>query len=342
MTEQQSPTFPQQGGLGAHLLAFFAGIASGLAFVQLFGGGTLGVLIAYLAPLPIFLAALAGGRAPAITATLFALVAILLRTSSPLQVELYAAIIGVPSMVLARVALLNYAAPDTAPRFTGAGVILLTALALGTLLTLGASAMLTLEGHGIADAMTHVVANYKSMLAEANPDLPADQIEASLNALKSMLPSMIMIGWLCILLVNYIIAQNVAGEIGQRQRPQLAIRDITLPVWLVVMFALCIIVSMFTTPDIAMTLSALAGLYAAGFLLSGLGVMHRALDRLALAKGWSAGKLKAVYIFAYFAIFVLFIPQFFLLLAGLIAPFTGLRHHSRTVVADMSATESKE
>lgn len=337
MTNGPAPIMHQPGSfsLATQLLAFFAGIAGGLAFVQLYNGGILWVLLAYLSALPLFLSGLTGGRAAAITACVFALLAVFLRTSIESTI-FFAAVIAIPTVVITRVALINYSTDPEQSRFTSGGTILLTVMTLGTILMVVAAALLELYGTGISAAVQSVLGNYQTVLAQTNPELPGDQIKQLLEIVKSMMPALVLMSWFMIITFNGILAQWFAAEIKQNVRPTPMLRHLELPLWMVGIFGICMVGSWMTGIDTSMVFTALGTLYAVGFVVSGLGVMHRWIDTRAVSHNWSDSKKLGLYIAAYAALFILQVPVFFLLLFGLIAPFTAWRHHQRTVTPDQT------
>ena len=312
--------------LGAHLLAFVAGMASGLAFAQLLNGGMLGLLLGYAAPLPLFLAGFAGGRGAAVTATLCGILAVALRLGD-LGSAAYALLFAVPAMVLVRVALIRRYTVSGGSSFVSGGTVLLTALGLGTLLMIAAASWLTLSGPGMSAVVTQLTASYQALIAQNAPDVPADQIARTLGLLNTMIPSLLLLSWFFILLITGIVAQWTAVEMGYALRPALRLKGLVLPRWLVGLFALCVVGAAVADANTALTLAALATLYAIGFILAGLGEMHRRLDlRLALL-GWTAFQRKLLYIFIYGVVFLLPFAILFPLLLGLIAPFTAPQFH---------------
>lgn len=316
-------------GLGAHVLGFFAGMLAGLAFCQLPGGGFLGVVLGYLSPVPLFLSGLTGGRNVAITAMVFAVLAVALRLGLP-AAAIFALLYALPVMILTRVALIDFGTAE-APRFINVSAVLLTALALGTLLLSCVASWFALYAHGIGAATGEVMATYKELLANSAPQLNAEQVSQSLELLRTTIPSMLLVGWFCIILLTGLAGQYLAVELRQNVRPSPKLKDIVLPLWLVGLFATCFVGSFFVHGDIAMVLSAFATLYALGFMLGGMAEMHRYIDRRTADAGWTARQRFWLYAFIYGATLILQIPALILLLTGLIAPFTLWRHNQRTV-----------
>ncbi len=342
MTDQDQPpvepivvTARRADTFGAHVLAFFAGMIGGLAFCQLPSGGVIGVILGYASTIPLFLSGLTGGRNVSISACAFAVIAVFLRLGGP-AAALFAILFAMPVMVLTRVALINFGSYEQ-PRYINSSAVLLTAMALGTLLMSVAATSLAVYDDGIANAVTQVVDSYKTLLSQnaTAPELTPEKLDQAFSFMRTAIPSMVLMSWFFILALAGTAAQYIAVEMKQNLRPSIKLKEITLPLWLAGLFIVCFIGSLLaTSPDLAMVLSAFSTLYAVGFILSGMAEMHRRIDTRAERDKWSAGQRKALYIFIYAAALILQVPVFIMLLIGLIAPFTFWRLKQRTVTPD--------
>lgn len=319
--------------LGSQLIAFFAGIIGGLAFVQLYTGEIWGIILAYLSPLPLFLAGLTGGSAAAITAALFGILAVFLRTN-PDSTIFFACIIALPVMTLTRIALIR----DDRRGYIDGGTVLLAALTIGTILMAIVAAMLEIYSSGIGAVTQSLLDSYKAMLLEnGTQQLTPEQIDDALMRLKGSLPALLLVSWFLIISVGGIFAQWFSSEIGKNLRPTPFLKEIYLPSWMAIVTVLCMIGAIMAPSDTSMVLTAFTTLYMIGFTIVGLGAMHRWINTRAIRYGWSDNRRLFTYIFAYLAIMILQVPVLFLLLGGLIAPFTAKRLSSRTVTPEQSS-----
>lgn len=307
----------------AHVWGFFAGIISGMAFVQIFAGGLLGLLLAYVCLLPLYLTGLAGGRTAAVTAAVFGIIAVFLQTLSGGGVTpalLYALLFAVPAMVHSRVALIKIA-----DNFVPSGVILLTMLTLGVVLLLAAALGFTLADASISAATTTVAESYAALMRDSNPNLSAEEITQAQTVLVEILPGLVALSWLIIHGLNFCIAQWLAGEMKKAQRAAPALSALALPRYLAGLAVITALGGAYTTGNTGIVLGALGMLLGAGFTLVGLAIGHALLLHGMARRGWTSWQ-QTLLLFFYYVVFLgLQLPLLLALLLGLLDPWLHFR-----------------
>lgn len=332
---QQTPAQQRSGDtLGAHLVAFALGVAGGFMFSQMFENTWWGMLLFYVCALPIMVAGFTCGRRAVVTAAIAGILIAFIRNGTS-SAMIFALLFALPGMVLTRVALINFAKPNETPRWVSSGTVLLAALTVGTVVMVTIATYLELNGPGIASFVDGMLNVYKEMLTNSgDPQMTAEHVQPMFDILRASMPMLLLMFWFCLIVFCGTLALYIARETGLALRPGLPMKTIEMPVWLSVVFVLCVVGSTIAPADTSMVLSALAMLYALGVILHAIGALHRWIDARALSHNWSDGQRYGLYVFIYVLLFVLPPFMIFLLLLGLIAPFTELRHQQRTVTPD--------
>ncbi|MGE3769905.1 MAG: DUF2232 domain-containing protein [Bdellovibrionales bacterium] len=304
----------------AHMLSFLGGCISGVLFAQVFGGGWFGILCAYLCILPIYLAALAGGRGPAITATAFSLLAVFLQQGG-MAAAIFALMFAVPAMVVGRVSLIRLQG-----NWVDGGIVLQTLLVIGSLLVLFAAMMVSTHEGGLAASLAKVAESYVDVFQQMNPEMTPEQAQQMTEVFTRALPSIIICSWFFVQLVNLGIAQWVANEIGKAQRPVIKASALELPNYISVAFVLFALAPYVTDSNVGMVTGTIAVLLGVGMALVGLAILHLMIDGFMRRRNWNRALRVAVFVFYYLVMMVVQVPLFLALALGLADPWLKFRN----------------
>jgi hypothetical protein len=312
-----------RASFGAHAWGFVAGCVSGLAFVQIFGGGWFGLLLAYISLFPLYMAGLGGGRTPAITAALFGTLAVYLQTpaAGPYASLLYMVLFAMPAMVVARVMLLPIKG-----KLVDSGTILFVMLALGSILLLAMASLFTVSDESILALLQGMMESYKNAALEMNPDLDPAQVSQGVAMMTTMVLGLVAISWLCIHILNITIAQWLLTQAGTAKRAAPSLLDLDLPFYLLPLFVAAIITA-YVLPEtnIGLTAYALALLLGFGYMLVGLAIQHAAIVFFARRQGWSSILTTGALVFFYIVVTIVQIPLLLGVVLAVLDPWLAFR-----------------
>ena len=258
------------------LIAIAAGCASALMFASISSGALISLLLFYLAPLPLMLAAIGWGPAGAAIGGVLAGGALGLIFSLPYLVAFLLAV-ALPAWWLGRLVLLGR--PITAPQSTDPGAsaeavewypvgrLLLWIAAFATLTTVSALLTLGTDSETIIAGLRHGLGRIMQM-----PSAPAESTQI-IDALATIAPAAAAIIAMMTLTLNVWIAAYVTSASGRLRRPWPVLRDVNMPpmtlVALFVALALC-----FTGGLLALLAQIVTAALMLGYALTGFAVLH--------------------------------------------------------------------
>jgi hypothetical protein len=258
------------------LIAIAAGCASALMFASISSGALISLLLFYLAPLPLMLAAIGWGPAGAAIGGVLAGGALGLIFSLPYLVAFLLAV-ALPAWWLGRLVLLGR--PITAPASTGPGAsaeavewypvgrLLLWIAAFAALTTVSALLTLGTDSETIIAGLRHGLGRIMQM-----PSAPAESTQI-IDALATIAPAAAAIIAMMTLTLNVWIAAYVTSASGRLRRPWPVLRDVSMPpmtlVALFVALALC-----FTGGLLALLAQIVTAALMLGYALTGFAVLH--------------------------------------------------------------------
>lgn len=280
-----------------HLIAIAAGLASGLLQAALFLPASGGLLLAYIAPLPLFLAGLGLGLQGAVIAVLVA-TGLSLPISGPAFALTQALVYGLPIIVLCRQALLSRSDSQGQMHWYPPGHLVLWMSGMAVAGTLLALAGMALFGDGL---MTYL----RSIMEPFAAEIKAPEQRDMLLAMVDYLPAFFAVSWTLGLIFNGALAQGLLVRFGYNLRPTPELAEIRLPtLWIGVLLAALLLASLDGLLGVfGKTLAAVA---IVPYFLLGLGVVH------GLLRHWK-GRLAILILF--YAL--LLVWPFPLLVAGL-------------------------
>ncbi len=301
------------------LVAIAAGCASALMFASISSGALIALVLFYLAPLPLMLAAIGWGPISAALGGVAAGLALGLIFGLPYLVAFLLAI-ALPAWWLGHLVLLGRSVPvpaatngATAPEtveWYPVGRILLWIAGFATLTTTGALLTLGTDSDAITAGLRHGLGR----IMQTSPGGP-DTTQV-IDALATVAPAAAAIITTMTLTLNLWLAAYVASASGRLSRPWPMLRDIAMPpmtlVVLSVVLALC-----FTAGMVALVAQIAAAALLLGYALTGFAVLHTVTLHMK-----SRGLLLSM---AYALVLVFGWPAIVMVVLGLADAFFGIR-----------------
>ncbi len=213
-----------------------AGVLSGVMHTAPFGGPFGAMILAFLALLPLFAVGLSMGLMSALAAGIAGVAAVML-VGGPGRMLTYAGAFAVPVSVLVRQALLNRQGPDGVEWYP-AGLLLCWLTGFG--IAMGLYFMVQLSGPEMAESMQQFLAG---MFSQLNTSGEAD-IAAFAATVLRFLPGMVAASWMIVFVINGALAQGLLSGFNRSLRPSPAMRDIRLPLPLVLLFPAALLATM--------------------------------------------------------------------------------------------------
>lgn len=292
-------------------IALAAGLLSALLFASLSEGLAIGMLLTYLAPLPLMIAGLARGPATAGLAGAVATASVA-ATSGGIASLPFGLAVAIPAVIVARQALLWRTTPSGTVEWYPPGLVLgwLTGMAM-VLILLGAALAAGQAGTDVASGglQEWVTATVGRSLDLLTPTLDATQRELVAGRWVPFFPALVGGSWLVMTLVNAVLAQSILARSGHNRRPNPAYsREMDLPTWIGVVLMIAVAAGMVVEGDLGYLGRSIAVVALIPFALSGLAAVH----------GWAAGRPNArMLLVAVYGVLFLVSAWALLLVAGL-------------------------
>ncbi len=299
-------------------IAIAAGCASALMFASISSGALISLLLFYLAPLPLMLAAIGWGPAGAAIGGVLAGGSLGLIFSLPYLLAFLLAV-ALPAWWLGRLVLLGRpidteaggtAAPANAVEWYPIGRLLLWIAGFAALTTVSALLTLGTDSETIAAALRRGLGRIMQM-----PSAPPESSQI-IDALAAIAPAAATVIAMTTLTLNLWLAAYVTSASGRLQRPWPVLREFVLPpmtlVALSVALALC-----FTGGLLAMLAQIATAALLMAYALSGFAVLHTVTLNIR-----SRG---VVLSFAYALVLVFGWPVIAMIALGITDAFFGIR-----------------
>jgi len=306
------------------LIAVAAGCASALMFASISSGALIALLLFYLAPLPLMLAAIGWGPATAAIGGIAAALGLGAVFGIP-YLAAYVLTVAIPAWWLGRLVMLGRpvatdaavqngtAAPAAAMEWYPLGRLLLWIVGFATVTTTGALLTLGTDGATIIEALRHGLT--RIMLAPGS-DAPSKEATQVVSALAVAAPAAAAVIATVTLTLNLWLAAYVTAASGRLRRPWPLLRNVTLPPMtlaaLSVALAFC-----FTGGLLAIVAQIVAAALLLAYALTGFAVLHT----VTLAMKARTLLLSS----AYAAVFVFGWPMVAMVGLGLADAFLGIR-----------------
>ncbi len=297
--------------LAAVAVAIACGIAGGWLYLAVNLGTPGALILVYMTQLPLFLAGLWFGVGAAALAGAAGSVMLLAR-SELLDAALFAAVNGVPVVLLVRQALLARQRSDGSIAWYPPGLLTawLTALALAGI----GGALLLFDGpQGLHAALQDVVGQVLDRLTRR----PLPNRDQAAEALAWLIPGIVAASWMVMAVVNAALAQGLLARFGANWRPTPDLARLGLPLWVPVALGLAAAATVFGGALRYLGVNMIIALLVP-FCLAGLAVLHAAARRLSHP---------AMALVCFYMVATMFgWPFLVVAVLGLLESWLGLRH----------------
>jgi uncharacterized protein YybS (DUF2232 family) len=260
-------------------LALAAGLGSALLYAAALGGSFSGILLAYLAMLPLFVVGLSfGGPALMISAGAAASGVAVFGGLYPGLI--YAVTHAVPCVVLAGLALRSRTWNDGQTYWYPPGRLLMATSLWCVALILIGGGLLASFGQGFKGS---VVALLQSMADAFQGQDQALVQPMALADMATILPGLIAWSWMIMATLNGLIGQVISRKLGRALRPSLRVADIEVGQRWIGIFAICVVIAFLVPGDVGFGAANIAIVMAYPLFFQGLSVVHGLLNH------WGAG-----------------------------------------------------
>ncbi len=215
-------------------LGVAAGLLSALLYLSLAKGVAFGLILSYLAPMPLMMAALALGRGAALVSGLTGIGAVASGTG-PFMALAMALTAVLPALVVANRALLWRDNADGSREWYPPGLLLGWLTATGSVLLVGGTAWVALDGGEVRSVIGGSVARTVDQLLS---QLPTDKRRDLAEWWTTTFPAMAICSWLIMSVVNAVAAQGILTRLGKARRPSPSYSKLWLPEWMAACLAL--------------------------------------------------------------------------------------------------------
>lgn len=262
-----------------------AGIASAV-LVLTAASGPLGIMLGYLAPLPLFLAGLTHGvTAVGIAGVVGTLVS---GFNGLLAGSVYLATFAAPVALMVRQALLARPATEASVGVdvhdglewypVGRLVLWLAGWSLGLF---GVALLLTADREGgLPEMLQPLLMQFLSAMQQGAGQ--GADLEAMAKRLALLMPAVFGVSWLVMMTINGTLAQGMAVLLKQNRRPTPLYRSFTLSRSLAVALVAAMVAAAVLPGDVAFIGGTVAAILAFPFFLQGLAVVHGLAAKAAL------------------------------------------------------------
>ena len=295
--------------------AVAGGLAAALLFVSLAKGNVGGVMLMGMTPLPLFLAGLSFGIAPAAIASMVGAVVIL--AADTLYGTVFVVDFALPVMTVVALALWRRRGETKWP---SAGRLIFGLTALAAVVFIASDVSLAGQPGGMEGSLRLAVSALSKELRDQDPQI-GEQAEALLQAAVRWMPGLGASAWIGLIAANGVLAQGALAGFGWARRPAPTLADVTVPWWALVPLALALGAAVLGRDllggEIAFAGSNLTVILAMPFLFQGLGVIHALAARSTKRTWLLVGVYGAVLIFGW--------PIPLIVALGVIEQWVGLR-----------------
>ena len=303
-----------------------AGLTSAALYLSVVLGSPGAFLLAYLAPLPLFLAGLGLGLTALLAAGAAACVIVALASGSVIAAGLYLGIEVLPIAVLVRQALLSR--PVTgADRVTdgaaGGGVewyplgqltgflVGMAVVALVVIWLIFAGSEGGLEG----TVQAFLNAGLQGMLQAGGAE--AEEMTPAIALMAALFPGIAAASWVVMIAVNGALAQGLASRFGRNLRPSPDMATLELPRALLVALVVAAVVGLVAPGGLGYIGRNLLVVLGIAYLFAGLAVVHGFILRLTARQ--------ALLVVVYVTMVLFGWPVLLVMLLGIVDQLFGLR-----------------
>jgi hypothetical protein len=283
-------------------IALAAGCASALMFVSIVSGAPISLVLFYLAPLPLMVAALGWGTATALVGGAVACAAIGLIFGLPYMAA-FAVTIALPAWWLGHLALLAKPAdgttalsPQPALEWYPTGRLLAWAAAFASLTTIVALLSLGTDAASITDILKRGLTRVLGMQDAAGID--AADVDKLITILATIAPVAAASVAMATLTLNLWLAGKITKTSGRLPRPWPALNMIELPPMTLAALSLAIALC-FTGGLVALMSQIVTAALVMSYAFTGFAVLHTLTQATAMRGLWLGGAYTAVLVFGW-------------------------------------------
>ena len=295
--------------------AVAGGLAAALLFVSLAKGNVGGVMLMGMTPLPLFLAGLSFGIAPAAIASMVGAVVIL--AADTLYGTIFVVDFALPVMIVVVLALWRRRSETKWP---SAGRLIFGLTTLAAVVFIASDVGFAGQPGGMEGSLRLAADALSKELRNQDPQI-GEQVEVLLQAAVRWMPGLGAAAWIGLIATNGVLAQGALAGFGWARRPAPTLAGIMVPWWALVLLALALAAAVLGRDllggEIAFAGSNLTVILAIPFLFQGLGVIHALVSRSTKRTWLLVGVYSAVLIFGW--------PIPLIVALGVIEQWVGLR-----------------
>jgi hypothetical protein len=278
------------------LIALAAGCAAALMFVSVVSGALMSLVLFYLAPLPLMVAALGWGSATALVGGLASCLGIGL-IFGPTYMIVFAVTVALPAWWLGRLAML--ARPDAATaappslHWYPAGRLVLWIAAFAALTTTAALLSLGSTANDITDVLKRGLARVFGADGAAAPD--TDNL---VTVLVMIAPAAATMVTMAALTLNFWLAARITQTSGRLMRPRPALNMIAFPQLTLAVLAIAALLCL-SGGLLALFAQIVTTALIVAYAFAGFAVLHTLTQTRSMRGLWLAGSYALVVVFGW-------------------------------------------
>lgn len=297
------------------LIAVCAGLLSLVAAMPALNGAPGGLLLFYVAGLPIYLTGFAYGAAAGTVASISGFIAAMV-LGGALVAGVFALVHLLPAWTVIRQATLQRTAADGHAEWMPPGIVVSSLAGLASTLMVLAGLVFIANGTGLSTIVTDRLSD---VLATVATDMPQAARDEMVKLYGPLLPASLGSSWIIMAIVGATLAQSILARAGRNLRPTPRYANMVLPEWISWAMVGMALVSLIGSGEIQFLARNLTLALAVPFFLLGLAVMHHWARRV------RHGALALVAV--YFLIFVVGWSGLLVTAAiGVLEQWGGIRH----------------
>ena len=301
-----------------------AGLTSAALYLSVVLGSPGAFLLAYLAPLPLFLAGLALGLSALLAAGVAACVIVALASGSVIAAGVYLGIEVLPIAVLVRQALLSRPVVGGVADGAGAGALEWYPVGrlTGLLVAMAAAVLVVIwlvfagsEGGLEGTVQMFLNAGLQGMLQAGGAE--AEEMTPAIALMAALFPGIAAASWVVMIAVNGALAQGLASRFGRNLRPSPDMATLELPRVLLGALVVAAVVGLVAPDGLGYIGRNLLVVLGMAYLFAGLAVVHGFILRL------TARQVLLVVVYVTMVLFGW--PVLLVMLLGIVDQLFGLR-----------------
>jgi hypothetical protein len=299
--------------------ALAGGALAAVMYLTVLTGSVGGMMLVYLAPLPLLLVGLAYGNRTALIAVALGTVILVATAGGWVLAAVYLVVTALPALVVVRQSLLARQLPDGTLQWYPSGLLLmvLTGVAAVVILVAELVALGLAGADGLFGVIRGLLMDPMLGLLPAAGTPEGASVRAAVDTIAQVFPGVVAVSWLLMVIVNTLLAQAVLVRFGRLLRPPATMVEVTLPAWTPLALALTLAGAVVLDGQPGFVMSNLAIVGAVPFLFAGLAVVH----------AFAASRSSPVVILVVFYLIVSLLawPLLAVVGLGLIEQWAGLR-----------------